>query len=79
MITALSDRFEPVVLLRRIGWNKLVVGVPRLRSSAVGVPGCTPEAPDFIPGYMMLMREGEGDGAREETVLESREALMSQF
>lgn len=34
----------------------------------------------LTPGYMILMRDGEGDGAREEKVLETLEAgLMSQF
>lgn len=32
------------------------------------------------PGYMMLINEGEGDGAREDTTLETRELVeTSQF
>ena len=30
----------------------------------------------FNPGYMMLMREGDGEGALEENVLELREAAV---
>lgn len=34
----------------------------------------------FRPGYMMLIREGEGEGARDDTTLDTRElADMSQF
>ena len=34
----------------------------------------------FRPGYMMLMSEGEGEGARDETTLDTREfADTSQF
>lgn len=43
------------------------------------MPAWAGHTPGFRPGYMMLMREGEGDGAREETALDTLEALMSHF
>ena len=55
------------------------MGAPRLRSSAVGVPACAAQAAGFRPGYIMLMREGDGEGALEDTALDTREALMSHF
>lgn len=76
---ALSDKLEPDALFLLMGWKRLVERPPRFRMTAVGVPACTEEAAGFIPGNIILMREGEGDGAREDTALVTLEALISQF
>jgi len=46
----------------------------------MGVPGWLTLPPFSLnPGNTMLMREGEGEGARDETALDTLEALRSQF
>jgi len=46
----------------------------------MGVPEWLTRLPlGLNPGNMMLMSEGDGEGAREETALDILEALTSQF
>ena len=73
-----SERLEderplPLVLLG-IGWKTLAPLMRPRDGVLMGVPGWLPFC--FSPGYTILMSEGEGDGAREETALD---VLTSQF
>lgn len=57
----------------------LIALFPQLFSTGVlrGEAGMLMRPEDgFIPGYMILMRDGDGDGAREEKVLETTEAAV---
>lgn len=65
-----------------MGWNKLAEGlVCSVRCPSCGVLGIEsfPEI-GLRPGYIILMSEGEGEGARDDTVLDIRDAPpTSQF
>lgn len=72
----------------QIGWKRSSlptapsVGILKFKTGVLsGEAGLPASPPDGLTlGYMMLIREGEGEGAREEKVLETLEAgLISQF
>ena len=68
------ERPVPLVLLT-IGWKRAARGP---RNATDGVPQGVAGQPARRPGNMILISEGEGEGAREETALDTREALTSQ-
>lgn len=77
---AVSERLEleravPLVLLT-IGWKEAALPVLAMVD---GVPLGVERPPARIPENMMFISEGEGEGAREETTLDTSEELMSQF
>lgn len=72
-----------------IGWKTLaamdevalaLLALRPMDGVLMGVPGWLALPPFSLnPGNTMLMSEGEGEGARDETALDTLEALRSQF
>lgn len=63
-------------MLLTIGWKRAVLPVLAMVD---GVPLGVEGPPPRIPENIMFISEGEGEGAREETTLDTSEELISQF